>query len=100
MTAMIGRRSRVYLVLGCWLSCAGPLRAQNHAAAPAGPSPVPAPSGVGTEIAPLAESLTGQAKADYDAGRLLFGDDDFAGALVKFQRAFDNVRDVRLLWNM
>jgi hypothetical protein len=103
---MTCRRSQVYLLLGCWLTCAWPVRAQtpaaSHAAAPsaAGPSPARAPSGVGTEITPLSESLTGQAKADYDAGRLLFGDDDFAGSLVKFQRAFDHVHDVRLLWNM
>jgi hypothetical protein len=49
---------------------------------------------------PLADSLHGQAKGDYDAGRILFGDNDNAGALVKFQHAFDDAHDVRLLWNM
>jgi len=49
---------------------------------------------------PLAESLTGQPKIDYEAGRILFNDGDNAGALVKFQRAYDESRDIRLLWNV
>jgi hypothetical protein len=48
----------------------------------------------------LAETLSGSAKEDYDAGRVLFEDQDFAGALVKFQRAFETEPDPRLLWNM
>ena len=48
----------------------------------------------------LAESLTGQAASDYNAGRLLFDDQDWAGASVKFQRAYDLSRDPRLLWNV
>jgi hypothetical protein len=48
----------------------------------------------------LQETLSGAAKADYDVGRILFGDSDFAGALVKFQNAFDRSGDVRLLWNI
>jgi hypothetical protein len=49
---------------------------------------------------PLAQSLSGQAKADYDAARLLYADGDFAGALVKFSSAYDQSHDPRLLWNM
>jgi hypothetical protein len=49
---------------------------------------------------PLSQSLTGPAKGDYDAGRILFEDQDYAGALVKFQRAYDRSGDIRLLWNM
>lgn len=49
---------------------------------------------------PLAETLKGQAKIDYEAGRILFNDGDNAGALVKFQRAYDESNDVRLLWNV
>jgi hypothetical protein len=60
----------------------------------------PAASGAVLESTPLAAALSGEAKADYDAGRILFGDDDYAGALVKFQRAFERAHDVRLLWNM
>ena len=49
---------------------------------------------------PLGDALSGEAKAEYDAARILFGDDDFAGALVKFERAFEFSGDLRLLWNM
>jgi hypothetical protein len=49
---------------------------------------------------PLAETLTGQPKSDYEAGRILFNDGDTAGALVKFQRAFEESGDIRLLWNV
>lgn len=49
---------------------------------------------------PLAETLKGEAKGDYEAGRILFNDGDNAGALVKFQRAYNASGDVRLLWNV
>lgn len=65
------------------------------AAAPvdAAPPPPPGPK-------PLSETLTDDAKADYESGKLLFTDGDNAGALIKFQSAFDKSKDVRLLWNM
>jgi hypothetical protein len=53
-----------------------------------------------THIRPLAQTLTGSAKADYDAAKLLFGDGDFAGARIKFQSAYDTAKDARLLWNI
>ncbi len=53
-----------------------------------------APSGT------LAEVLQGGAKADYDAGRILYSDGDFAGAALKFRAAYDASKDARLLWNM
>lgn len=49
---------------------------------------------------PLADALTGDAKADYEAAKLLYGDGDHAGALVKFSAAYDKGKDPRLLWNM
>ncbi len=49
---------------------------------------------------PLAQALQGAAKADYDAGKLLAADGDFAGALIKFQGAYDQSKDPRLLWNV
>lgn len=49
---------------------------------------------------PLSEVLEGEAKKDYVAARILFNDGDFAGALVKFQRAYERAGDPRLLWNM
>jgi hypothetical protein len=49
---------------------------------------------------PLSQSLSGAAKTDYDAARLLFVDHDFAGALVKFTSAYDRSKDPRLIFNM
>jgi hypothetical protein len=48
----------------------------------------------------LSDSLTGEAKAEYEAARLLFGDTDYQGALVKFEHALAKSGDARLLWNM
>ena len=84
--------------LPCWATkpIKNPKAAGKPAAATAAPpaaAPAPGPK-------PLADSLTGEAKAAYDAGRLLYGDGDFAGALVKLQAAYDIAQDPRLLWNM
>jgi len=49
---------------------------------------------------PLAQALTGQAKVDYDAARVLASDGDFAGALIKFNAAYEKSKDPRLLWNV
>jgi PEGA domain len=49
--------------------------------------------------APLSTVLEGNAKVDYDAGRLLYDSGDFAGALLKFQSAYQAAGDPRLLWN-
>jgi hypothetical protein len=51
-------------------------------------------------VKPLAQSLTGGAKADYDAAKVLASDGDFAGALIKFQSAYDQSKDPRLLYNV
>ncbi len=72
-----------------------PVRAQDK-----GPAPPTAPAAATSTPAPLAESLTGTAKADYEAGKLLFGDRDFNGALVKYRSAHEQSKDPRLLWNM
>jgi hypothetical protein len=48
---------------------------------------------------PLADSLQGEAKDDYEAARLLYDSGDYAGALVKFQGAYQAAADPRLLWN-
>lgn len=70
------------------------------AAAPAKPAaPVkaePTPAGPPS----LAESLIGEPKADYDAAKLLYGNGDNAGALVKFTAAYAKSKDARLLWNI
>jgi hypothetical protein len=48
----------------------------------------------------LSDRLQGPAKANYDAGKLLFGDGDYNGALLKFSAAFDLSKDPGLLWDM
>jgi len=48
----------------------------------------------------LSQTLTGTAKADFEAAKLLASDGDFAGALIKFQSAYDASKDPRLLWNI
>jgi hypothetical protein len=49
---------------------------------------------------PLGEALSAPARIEYEAARLLYGDSDYSGALVKFHRAFEQSQDPRLLWNM
>jgi hypothetical protein len=71
--------------------------ASRSAPAQAPSSPAP-PSAVPTT--PLGERLRGSARADYEAGRLLFGDRDYSGALVKFRSAYDQSKEPRLLFNM
>ncbi len=68
-------------------------------AAPSGTSkPASTPSARPTR-APLADALEGGAKDDYEAGKLLFADGDYAGAALKFERAYAESHDPRLLWN-
>ncbi len=50
--------------------------------------------------APLSTSLTGMARAEYEAGKLLYQDGDFQNALIKFQRVYELSHDGRLLWNI
>jgi hypothetical protein len=66
--------------------------AAASSAAPAPPPPPTTPS--------LADTLTGTAKADYEAGKLLFGVSDFGAALIKFTSAHDASKDPRLYWNI
>lgn len=49
--------------------------------------------------ASLSDSLTGEAKDAYEAGKRIYGLGDFAGAGVKFKHAYALSKDVRLLWN-
>jgi hypothetical protein len=48
----------------------------------------------------LADALTGPAKTEYDLGKILYRDGDFAGAVVKFSHAHELASDPRLLWNI
>ncbi len=87
---------------------AAPPAKSGHAAAPASAaasaSAAPAASSSAPAAPPappsLAETLTDTAKADYEAGKLLFGVSDFAAALIKFTAAHDASKDPRLLWNI
>lgn len=62
-------------------------KAAPAAAAPEGPKP-------------LSDVLTGMAKAEYEAGKVLYQDKDFANAIIKFQRAYELSSDPRLLLNV
>ncbi len=93
---------------------AAPPAAPRPPAAPAAPAKPPAPPGAPAPGAPkpaadapppagpvpLSDTLTGMAKAEYEAGRILYQDGDFASALVKFERAFELSKEGRLLWNI
>lgn len=74
--------------------------ARRYAAPPAPSAPPAAPATLPPTRVSLSESLTGQAATDYRAGRILFDDQDFAGAAIKFERAYEESRDPRLLWNI
>jgi PEGA domain len=58
------------------------------------------PTGAPEAPASLTDSLRGLPKADYISGRVLFEDDDYAAALIKFESAYDASKDARLLWNI
>ena len=67
---------------------------------PAQPSTEPKPAESTPAGATLGETLTGMAKADYVAARVLYQDGDYASALVKFESAFAASKNPLLLWNM
>jgi hypothetical protein len=78
------------------------------------PNPISKPESSPIAVAPPAEtapppdasepsvgdSLSGEAKDAYEAARTLLLHEDYAGALVKFERAYKLSYDFRLLWNM
>lgn len=80
---------------------AGVAGASGKGANPGAPAPASAGSAATTAPSPPAPSdpLRGDAKKDYDAGKLLFGDGDFAGARLKFKAAYEATKDHRPLWN-
>lgn len=54
----------------------------------------------GVTAKPLVRALGKDAKADYDSAKVLASDGDYGGALIKFQSAYDQSKDPRLLWNI
>ena len=67
---------------------------------PALAAPPAKPGAAAPKQKSLGDTLTGQAKADYEAARVLLTDGDYAGARIKFQAAYDASKDPRLLWNV
>jgi hypothetical protein len=49
---------------------------------------------------PLSESLQGPARDAYGSAKILFNNNDFAGALAKYKQAYDESEDPRLLYDM
>lgn len=75
------------------LGTTGMRRAASASEAPPTAEPWPAPPRA------LGETLTGQAKRDYEAALVLHQSGDFAGAERRFSSAYEATKDVRLLWN-
>ena len=96
MTTLARRNTTAAFVAGC-LAVTFPSLAAF--AAPERAPSAPAPPGAAAPI-PLGSSLSGLAKLEYDSARILFDNADYAGALVKFQHAFELSSDPRLLWDM
>jgi hypothetical protein len=84
------------LVAFAWLACG-----QTMAQTPSNKAPprkaAPAPQAMSPS---LSDSLTGMAKAEYEAGKILYKDGDYTNALAKFQHSHELSSDPRLLWNM
>jgi hypothetical protein len=81
----------------CFAAKPGSSKAAGKSVAPASAAPPPsAPAGPKS----LSDTLTDDAKADYESGKLLYGDGDYAGARVKFFAAYELSHDPRLLWNV
>jgi hypothetical protein len=68
------------------------------AASPADAQPTPPTPPV--RRGPLSQALPSDARRDYDAGKLLFEDGDYATALLMYRTAYDRTHDPRLLWNV
>jgi PEGA domain-containing protein len=83
----MGRRP---LVFAAFVALVGSGLAGRTAAAD--PSPPPR--------TPLAQSLSDSAKAAYDAAVILLNNNDCAGAIAKYQEAYDLAKDPRLLFDM
>jgi hypothetical protein len=49
---------------------------------------------------PLATSLKGEAKTEYEQAGMLFKDGDYPGALRRYEKSYEVQPDPRLLWNI
>jgi PEGA domain len=91
-TRSSNRLTRV-LALALFGFAARPALAQPAPATAATPAP-------GASQEPLSKSLKGMARAEFEAGNIVFDDGDFGSAKVKYQHAYDLSHDVRLIWNI
>src|SRR4051812_1715450 len=78
------------LLAGPSLAAAQPGKKKPAAAAPAPAATQPS----------LSATLTGMARAEYEAAKSLYQDGDFTNAIVKYQHAYELSKDPRLLWNV
>ncbi|WP_437684108.1 PEGA domain-containing protein [Sorangium sp. So ce131] len=61
----------------------------------------PATADTAASARPLVEVLTGLARAEYEAGLVLFQDRDYANAIIKFERAYElSQKQPRVLWDI
>jgi hypothetical protein len=83
------------------LALAAPAATASGAKAAASPAAAatPAPAAAATTPKSLTESLTGDAKSEYESAKILYAAGDFAGAALKFHHAHTLSGDARLLWN-
>ena len=81
-------RTRAWLTAFALLNALGPAAQAQRGSPPRRPA------------RPLSQSLPADAKRDYDAGKMLFDDGDYATALLKYRAAYDATHDPRLLWDV
>lgn len=89
--------SRSKLALGLVIALAAPPLLAQPKTATKSAAPVAAPS---PATPTLSDSLSGSAKLEYDAAKILYDDGDYQGAYTKLKSAYDAAKDPRLLWNM
>ncbi len=87
-------RHRPLWFVCCVSALSAPALAEEAPAAP------PAATVVAPPAAPLSETLKGMARAEYEAGKILYADGDYVSAGLKFERAYAESKDARLLWNI
>jgi hypothetical protein len=87
MRTSIAARGIVWVALTAHVGLVSPASAQTPS------SSAPAPK-------PLAATLTGEAKTNYDIAVTLYRDKDFANAHERFAKAYELSNDPRLLYNM
>jgi PEGA domain len=91
--------SAATLLLGAAASAQTPTTDASAVSASSATPMSPAPGPAAQTPPSLADALAGAARDDYLAARALYEGRDYAGALLRFEAAYDASRDARLLWN-